>query len=158
MSWNARRGRTTVVYQVRALVMSAVKALFRAGGDGAPVFSYPVKRAFRVKDIAGEDRVLPDDPAVGRSRVPVSDLSELTGRVYGCRPALSVRQEHHRSRMQGMESSAICSSVSFGDDSCIAGNIQKIHTGNKFIITLVVASPAYRSAMRRPDEADASRN
>ena len=143
-----------MVYQVRALVMSAVKALSRAGGDGAPVFSYPVKRAFRGKDIAGEDRVLPDDPAVGRGRVPVPDISELTGRVYGCRPALSVRQDHHRSRMQGMESSAICSSVSFGDDSCIAGNIQKIRTGNKFIITSV----AYKSAMRRPSEADASRN
>lgn len=53
---------------------------------------------FRVRDIAGEDQVLLDDPVAGRERVPEVDVSGSTSRGCGCWPALSVRQAHHRSR------------------------------------------------------------
>lgn len=51
-----------------------------------------------MKNIAGEAQVPPDAPVAGRERAPEPDVSGSTGRRYGCRPALSVRQDHHRSR------------------------------------------------------------
>lgn len=51
-----------------------------------------------MRDIAGEDQVLLDDPVAGRERAPEPDVSGSTSRGCGCWPVLSVRQDHHRSR------------------------------------------------------------
>ena len=65
---------------------------------GLPASSHPAKRVFLVRVIAGEDRVPPGDQVSDRERAPVPDVSGSEGRGYGCWPALSVRQDHHRSR------------------------------------------------------------
>lgn len=51
-----------------------------------------------MRDIAGEDQVLQDDPVAGRERAPEPNVSGSTSRRCGCWPVLSVRQDHHRSR------------------------------------------------------------
>lgn len=53
---------------------------------GLPASSYPTKRVFLVRDIAGEDRVLPGDQVSDRERAPVPDVSGSEGRGYGCWP------------------------------------------------------------------------
>ena len=69
---------------------------------GLPVFSHPVKRVFRVRDIAGEDQVLLDDPVADRERAPEPDVSGSTSRGCGCWPVA-----RSSSKPQSMESSSI---------------------------------------------------
>lgn len=40
---------------------------------------------------------MPDDPDAGREHALEPDVSGSTSRGYSCWPALSVRQDHHRS-------------------------------------------------------------
>lgn len=46
-----------------------------------------------MRDIAGEARVLPDDPVVDQERAPAPDVSGSGGHGDGCWPALSAQQD-----------------------------------------------------------------